>query len=220
MKKLLSILFIAFTVSVFGQNAISEGKAITKTTMSSSNSEVNAQFAMIGDIQSVTYFKDNFSRTETANIMTGNSVNVIDGNAKEMLMYMDNAMMGKQYIKKSIVPSEEDLNGVQVEKTLETKDFLGYNCTKYVATVDKNGGKMNMEIYTTDKISAISGQTANLGAAFEGFPLLIKMMMNQQGIDMTITMEVTEIKAESVSSDIFDMTPPEGYKLTDNLMGM
>ena len=220
MKKLLSILFIAFTVSVFGQNAISEGKAITKTTMSSSNSEVNAQFAMIGDIQSVTYFKDNFSRTETANIMTGNSVNVIDGNAKEMLMYMDNAMMGKQYIKKSIVPSEEDLNGVQVEKTSETKDFLGYNCTKYVATVDKNGGKMNMEIYTTDKISAISGQTANLGAAFEGFPLLIKMMMNQQGIDMTITMEVTEIKAESVSSDIFDMTPPEGYKLTDNLMGM
>jgi len=220
MRKLLSILFIAFSVSVFAQSAISEGKATTKTTMSSSNSEVNAQFAMIGDIQSVTYFKNNFSRTETANIMTGNSVNIIDGNSKEMLMYMDNSMIGKQYIKKSIVPSEEDLKGVKVEKTSETKDFLGYSCTKYVATVEKNGGKMNMEIYTTDKISAISGQTANLGTAYEGFPLFIKMMTNQQGIDMTITMEVTDIKAESVSSDIFDMTPPEGYKKTDNLMGM
>ena len=220
MRKLLSILFIAFSVSVFAQSAISEGKATTKTTMSSSNSEVNAQFAMIGDIQSVTYFKDNFSRTETANIMTGNSVNVIDGNAKEMLMYMDNPMIGKQYMKKSIVPSEDELKSVSIEKTGETKSFLGYQCSKYLGTLNKDGAKVDMEIYTTDKISAISGQTSNLGTSLNGYPLFMKMTTKQQGIDITFTMEVTEVKAENVSSDIFNMTPPEGYKQTDNLMGM
>lgn len=220
MKKLFSILFIAVGLSVFAQETISEGVANLKTTLSSSDSQMNAQFAMIGDINSVTYFKDNFSRTETSNVMTGNSVSIMDGNTQEMLTYMDNPMTGKLYMKQSFEASEDDLKNIKVEKTDETKEFLGYTCEKYIATIEKNGVTTKMEIYTTDKISAISNQTATLGDSFEGFPLFMTIEAGQQGVSMIFTIEVTDVKKETVSSEVFDMTPPEGYKETDNLGGM
>ncbi len=71
-----------------------------------------------------------------------------------------------------------------------------------------------------DKLSAISQQAAMLGQDFTSFPLLMTMNMSQMGMNMTITHEVTDIKEESVSEDKFDMTPPEGYEQTDQLMGM
>ncbi len=43
------------------------------------------------------------------------------------------------------------------------------------------------------------------------------MNMNQMGMDMTMTMEVTAVNGEAVSADKFDMTPPEGYKKVDKL---
>lgn len=220
MKKLFSILFIAVGLSVFAQETIKEGVANLKTTLSSSDSQMNAQFAMIGDINSVTYFKDNFSRTETSNVMTGNSVSIMDGNTQEMLTYMDNPMTGKLYMKQSFAASEDDLKNIKVEKTDETKEFLGYTCKKYIATIEKNGVTTKMEIYTTDKIKAISNQTATLGDSFEGFPLFMTIEAGQQGVSMIFTIEVTDVKKETVSSEVFDMTPPEGYKETDNLGGM
>ncbi|MCB0426454.1 MAG: DUF4412 domain-containing protein [Mangrovimonas sp.] len=219
MKKLFTILFVILGLNAFAQEAMTEGVIKTKTTMSSPNAEVNAQFAMIGDILSVTYFKDGFTRTETSNVMTGNSVAVIDSNAKEMLMYMDN-MAGKVYMKNSYEPSEEDLKDITVEKTGETKDILGYSCAKYVTTISKNGATVNMDIYATDKLAAVSNQTTSFGDTIKGYPLLMEMKMNQGGMDMVITMEVTEIKKESVSSDKFDLTPPDGYKQVDKLGGM
>lgn len=220
MKKLFSILFvITLGLNAFAQETISEGVIKTKTTMSSPNAEVNAQFAMIGDILSVTYFKDGFTRTETSNVMTGNSVAIVDTKAQEMLMYMDN-MAGKIYTKDSYVPTEEEMKGVTVEKTDETKEILGYTCTKYITTLTQNGATVNMDIYSTDKIAATSNQTTSFGDAFKGYPLLMEMKMNQMGMDMNIKMEVTEIKSESVSSDKFDMTPPDGYKQVDKLTGM
>lgn len=219
MKKLFTILFVILGLNAFAQEAMTEGIIKTKTTMSSPNAEVNAQFAMIGDILSVTYFKDGFTRTETSNVMTGNSVAVIDSNAKEMLMYMDN-MAGKVYMKNSYEPSEEDLKDITVEKTGETKDILGYSCAKYVTTISKNGATVNMDIYATDKLAAVSNQTTSFGDTIKGYPLLMEMKMNQGGMDMVITMEVTEIKKESVSSDKFDLTPPDGYKQVDKLGGM
>ncbi|HRV54730.1 MAG TPA: hypothetical protein P5264_04270, partial [Mangrovimonas sp.] len=186
MKKLFTILFVILGLNAFAQEAMTEGVIKTKTTMSSPNAEVNAQFAMIGDILSVTYFKDGFTRTETSNVMTGNSVAVIDSNAKEMLMYMDN-MAGKVYMKNSYEPSEEDLKDITVEKTGETKDILGYSCAKYVTTISKNGATVKMDIYATDKLAAVSNQTTSFGDTIKGYPLLMEMKMNQGGMDMVIT---------------------------------
>ena len=220
MKKILSVILLTLSLTGFSQEDISEGIILSKQTISSDNEQANAQFSMLGDIITTTYFKDTKSRSETSNPMSGNMVSIIDSNSKEMLVLMDNEMVSKKYITKSTVPSEEDLKNIEVVKGEEVKTILGYKCAQYNVKINKAGVVVNMELFATDKLSAISHQATMLGDNFSGFPLLMTMNMSQMGMNMTITHEVTEIKIETVSNDKFDMTPPEGYEQTDQLMGM
>jgi len=220
MKKIFSLLLLALSLTAFSQAEITEGVVISKQTMSSDNEQVSAQFAMIGDIATTTYFKGNKSRSETSNEMSGKTVTIIDGDSKEMIVSMDNQMLGKKYVTKSTVLSEQDLDNVEILEGDETRTILGYECQEYNITVVKEGVTINMEMYATNKLSAISQQATMLGSEFSSFPLFMTMNMSQMGMNMTITHEVTEIKEESVSSEKFDMTPPEGYEKTDQLQGM
>ncbi|HZW63765.1 MAG TPA: hypothetical protein VFF15_09010 [Flavobacteriaceae bacterium] len=212
MKKVLSILFIAFSVTVFAQEALTEGVVTMKQTMSSPNAEVNAQLAMMGEITSTTYFKGDKSKSLTSSPMTGDVTAIIDMAEKKMLMLMDNPMMGKKYMEQSLDMSEEDLSNINIEKTNETKNVLGYECTKYNVTTTNDGVEVKMEMYVTDKINVVSQSTANLAGKIEGFPMFMTVSFNQMGMDMTQTVEVTEIKKEAVADDTFDMTIPEGYE--------
>ena len=78
MKKYLFVLLVAFSLSAVAQDQLLEGVIASKMTMSSESPDVQAQLAMIGDINSVTYFKDNKTRTEVNNPMSGEAVNIID----------------------------------------------------------------------------------------------------------------------------------------------
>jgi outer membrane lipoprotein-sorting protein len=220
MKKLIFVLVLALNLSVFAQEKITEGVVASKQTMSSDNDQLNAQLAMIGDINTTTYFKGNKTRSETSNPMSGESFYIMDGEANQMMAAANNQMVGKKYMLKSLELTEEDTKDVVVTKGDETKTVLGYECQEYNVTVNKDGVVVNMDVFTTDKISAMSQQTNMVGAEIEGFPMFMTLTMSQMGMNMTITHEVTEINQESVSDDKFDMTPPEGYEKTDNLQGM
>lgn len=220
MKKLIFVLVLALNLSVFAQEKLNEGVVTSKQTMSSDNEQVQAQLAMVGEIVSTTYFKGNKTRTETFNLMSGNTTTVMDAEANEMMVAMDNQMVGKKYMTKSIDPESDDMKDVKVEKGDETKEILGYTCQEYNLTTTKDGTEVQMDIYVTDKISAMSNQVTQLGAKLPGFPMYMEMNVSQMGMSMKITSEVTEVKKESVSDDKFDMTPPEGYEKTDKLMGM
>jgi len=221
MKKIISILLVAFSLTAAAQETLKEGVITSKMVMSSTNPDVQSQLDMVGEIISTTYFKDDKTRTEANNMMTGESTNIIDSSEKKMLVIMNNAMAGgKVYAESSIETSEEDLKDVTVTKGDETKTILGYECTEYNVVVKKNGAEVEMNIYATDKISAISQQTTAFGDQFNGFPMFMEMHMNQMGMDIKMTMEVTKIDNETVSADKFDMTPPEGYKKVDKLQGM
>ena len=200
MKKILFIVLVAITSVGFSQETIKEG--------------------VVGDIVTTTYFKGNKSRSETNNFMTGTSVTIMDNDNNQMLMTLNNQMVGKKYVLKSMEPSEEDLENITVTKGDETKNILGYECQEYNVEVNKDGVVVKMDIYTTDKLSALSQQSTMMGADIKGFPMYLTMNMNQMGMNLTITQEATEIKKEAVSDDKFDMTPPEGYEKTDNLQGM
>lgn len=145
---------------------------------------------------------------------------IMDNDNNQMLMTLNNQMVGKKYVLKSMEPSEEDLENITVTKGDETKNILGYECQEYNVEVNKDGVVVKMDIYTTDKLSALSQQSTMMGADIKGFPMYLTMNMNQMGMNLTITQEATEIKKEAVSDDKFDMTPPEGYEKTDNLQGM
>jgi len=212
MKKLVLILLVAISFNAFAQEKLAEGVLVSKMTMLSDNEQMNAQLAMVGDLESTTYFKGLKSRNETNNPMTGEVITIADNDAKELMILMNNPMAGKMYSKSEIKDSEEDLKGISVTKGDEKKTILGYDCDQYVVTMTQGGQSMDMEIFATKAINAYSQQTAGFSQKVEGFPLYFKMTMDQGGSKMTIINEVTDIKKESVSADKFDMTPPAGYQ--------
>ena len=212
MKKILVLVALTFSVMVSAQKTITEGKITSKQTISTENEQMQAQLDMIGKMETITLFKGQSSRSEMDNPMSGNVTTVINSETSEMLILMDNPALGKMYTKENISLSEEDLKSVTVTKGSETKTVLGYTCQKYTTTVTKDGVKIEMVLYTTEAIPVVSQQTTALGDKIKGFPLYAEMKMNQMGIDMTITTEVTKIEPQSVSSELFNTTPPEGYK--------
>src|SRR5690606_31061418 len=145
MRKILFIVALTLSVTMFAQQQIDEGVVISKQTMSSDNEQMNAQLAMLGDMVTTTYFKNDKSRSELSNPMTGNTVFIADNNSKKSLVVMDSAMIGKKYMESDISPSEEDLENIAIEKTNETKTILGYECTKYNVVMNKDGAEVKME---------------------------------------------------------------------------
>ncbi len=212
MKKILVLAAFAFSVMVSAQGKIVEGKITSKQTISTDNKQVQEQLDMMGKMEAITLFRGANSRSEIDNPMSGNIVTIINSDEKKMLVLMDNPALGKLYTMEKMDISEEDLKNIKVTKGSETKTVLGYECQKYSTSVTKDGVTVEMDLYTTEEIDAPNQQTATLGGKLKGFPLFMTMKMNQMGIDMVITNEVTKIEKQSVSSDLFNVTPPEGYK--------
>ena len=212
MKKLLVLsLALVLALTMTAQEKIEEGILTIKQTISSDNEQLNAQLASMSPPNSKTYFKDDKSRSDTSSIMTGDITIIISGAEKQMLMLMDQPNMGKKYMLQSTDPSDEDMENVKVEKGNETKTILGYECQQYKVAMKQNGQDIEMEMFTTDKISAISQNTTAMGTKVEGFPLYYVLKISQMGANLEITSEVIKIDKESVSDDKFIMTPPEGY---------
>lgn len=212
MKKTLT-LFLALSLSLIAlaQEKITEGIMTTKQMITSDNEQMSAMFSSIGEMKGTTYFKNTKSRAEVSNPLTGDVTIIADADTQQMLMLM-NSQYGKIYTEQSTALTEEMSNSIKVEEGTETKTILGYECKEHTVTMKAEGQEVKMILYVTDKIAPIiTQQTAMLGDKIKGFPMHIVMEMNQQGANMKITTEITELKKETVSDDKFDMTPPEGY---------
>ena len=211
MKKIIVLLIISMNLSLFAQKEIKEGIIKTKVTMSSENEQVNASLAMVGDMNTTTYFKGNKSRTEMKNPMAGDNTTIINNDTKKMLSLISNPMLGNKYTQSDIKASKDDLKNLVITKKGDSKTILGYSCIGYVVTGDTGGIDVKMTMYTTDKIIALTQNNAILGEKLKGYPMYLVMDVNQSGMIMQITMEATEIKDENVADSKFDMTIPEGY---------
>lgn len=212
MKKVILLsLAVLLSITVSAQEKIEEGIMTTKQMMSSDNEQMNAQLKSMGDTNSTSYFKGDKSRSETSSPMTGDMTIIIDGSNKQMLMLMSRPGLGEKYMLQSIEPSSEDLATVSVTKGTETKTVLGYECQQYIVSMKQNGQDVKMQMFTTDKISAISHNTTAMGDKVEGFPLYFVMTMNQMGANIEVSSEVVKIEKQAVPDEKFSMTPPEGY---------
>jgi outer membrane lipoprotein-sorting protein len=213
MKKVLILLALSLTIAVSAQKKITKGIIISKQTMSSDNEQANQQFAMMGDMKTTTFFKGTKSRSELSNPMSGDVVTVTDSKTGDILILMENPMLGKKYMQQKIKITAEDLKNIKVTVTGKTKVVLGYTCKQYIVSVNKDGQTVEMDLFTTEAISISSQQTAMLANKVKGFPLYSVMKMNQMGVNMTVTTEVTEIKKDAAVDDKkFSLTPPEGYE--------
>jgi len=216
MKKIIVLVALAISTIGFAQKTVKEGVITTTQTVSSPDEQVNMQLAMMGQMITKTWFKNDKSRSEMSNPMAGNTIVVMDGTVNKMLVMRD-AMSGKKYSVKDMTPSEEKLKDVTVVESKETKTILGYECRKYDVTMMKQGVEVKMALYTSDKVPAKSQQVAGLGSKVKGYPMLMEMKVNQMGAEINIKSEVTEIKNEDVADAKFDMTPLEGYEKTEEL---
>jgi len=206
-----------FTLIATTQEKFNEGKITMSQTLSTDNEEMQAMLEqMMGGklMETVSYVKGQKSRTEINNPMTGDLITISNMDENQMLLLMDNPMLGKKYSLTSLGTGEEgDINDdITIVEGTETKTILGYECKQHMVTIDQDGVKMEMEMYITDKIVPVmSQQTAMLGNKLKGFPMYMVLKMNQQGMAMTITTVVTQLNKESVADGIFTLTPPEGY---------
>ncbi|MDG1811377.1 MAG: hypothetical protein P8H13_05525 [Polaribacter sp.] len=213
MKRALILLALSLTVVVSAQKKISQGVIISKQTMTSDNDQANQQFAMMGDVKSTTFFKGAKSRSEISNPMSGDVTTITDQKTGSILVLMENPMLGKVYMLQNNDVTEEDLKNIKITATGKTKVVLGHTCKQYIITGETQGQSIDMELFTTEAINIASQQTAMLGNKLKGFPLYSIMKMNQMGVNMTITTEVTEIQKEvDVKDKSFSLTPPEGYE--------
>ena len=208
---MLAMLFI-FSITAMAQEKITEGIVTSKMTYTTDDEAMKMQLAMVGDIVSTIYFKDTKSRTEISNNTTGDIIVISDSDKMETLTLMDVPGLGKKFMSQKVEVSEDMLKDVKVEEGTKTKTILGYECKEQIVTTNKDGNEVKMVLFTTDKIVPVMNQqTAQFGNKIEGFPMYSEIMVNQGGKEMTIIMEVTELKDEKVDDTKFSMTPPEGY---------
>jgi hypothetical protein len=211
MKKLIFILLASFSLVSVAQEKLDEGVVNSKMKMTTDNEMMKSQFEALGETEIITYFKDDKVRVETDSPMSGVSVTVIDKDKKKVLTLQNIPMVGKKYSLEDYEEPKEVDENIKVTKGNVTKTILGYDCQQYTVVMKNEGVNMEMEVFTTEQIDAETQQTSQLGNQVKGFPLLMIINFNQQGIDMTMTYEVTGVKKEKVSDDMFDLTVPEGY---------
>jgi len=212
MKKIILLLLVSMSMSIYAQKEIKEGVMTIKMVMSSDNPAVNGQLSMMGDMKMTTYFTTNKSRSEMSSSMTGDNVTIVDNDLKKMMVLMNSPMMGKMYKVRTIEESKEDLENVKVTKKTTGKTILGYDCKGYDLLVSKDGKEVKMTVFVTDKINIPTRNTALFGDKIKGYPLSMTMEIEQMGMPMEIKMDVTKIEEIAVAASKFDMTVPEGYK--------
>lgn len=211
MKKILLLFLVSLSLNIFAQDVIKEGVITNKVTMSSENEQISASLAMLGDMNTTIYFKGNKSRTEMKSPMTGDNTVIIDNDSKQMFSLLSHPMMGKKYKQDDIKVSEEDIENLVITKKEDSKTILGYACQGYDVSGNANGTDLKMTMYMTDKIIATTQNNSILGEKLKGYPMFLVMEVNQGGMIMQITMETTDVNAETVADSKFDMTVPEGY---------
>jgi hypothetical protein len=125
----------------------------------------------------------------------------------------------KTYMVMTKPPTKHEETKPKITKTSETATILGHLCTKYIIeNTEPSGQKSTVNYWATTEIQgidlkALAKQQMNKGqslvyAEIDGVPLKIEMTMPQG----TMTMEVQEIKKESLPASAF--TLPAGYTET------
>lgn len=211
MKKFILLFVLAISFTVYAQEEIKEGTLKMKVTMSSENPQINSSLAVMGDITASSSFKGEKSRTEMSSPMMGNNTTIVDNTDKTVLVLMDNPMAGKKFMKQEIKDDDEALKDITVKENGETRNILGYECKGYDVTMMNNGIDTKMTLYVTDKIKAYNQNSLALGDKIKGFPLLSVVKATQNGMPITTTAEVIELKKGDIDDALFDMTIPEGY---------
>ena len=207
MKKNISLLllFVGMTVMSFAQ--LAEGKISYTMDFSSDNPDMAMGLAMMQGSKMEMNFVPGKSRTDVSMGSLGTMTTIADEKSKKVLTLMN--MMGQKTAIESTtdkLPDNEKAPEYDVEITNETKDILGYKCTKAIMTTDE-GTAMTIW-YTKDIVVATQGQNY-YNSQMPGFPMAFNMTQSGMNIQMT----VVGIEKKAPSKSLFETKVPDGYTL-------
>jgi GLPGLI family protein len=185
-----------------------EGKITYDMVFSSDNPDMAMAIGMMQGSKMTMEFIPGKTRSEVSMGTMGTMVTIADEKKEKALMLMD--MMGMKYamesdLKESIEKTTSDNPDYKVEITNETKEIMGYKCTKAIMTGED--GSTIIAWYTKDITVYTAGQTY-YNSDMPGFPMSFTLTQNEMTIEMTVT--GLEKKADKSH---FSMEVPEGYEL-------
>jgi len=135
---------------------------------------------------------------------------VVNGETGEVYMIKDSDKTIYLMSNEEISSAADKLEEPETIKLDETKNILGYKCTKYKQTNMMEGFAMPQILWVTDKLktpdyegNAFKGMAGQGTMNFdvEGFPMLVEIEM--PGAPFSMKMEVTNIEFGDISKSEF-----------------
>ncbi|MNU69711.1 hypothetical protein D3C71_591020 [compost metagenome] len=200
---LLSILFLA-TVGM--SVAQTKGQITYSMDFSSDNPDMAVALPMMQGSTLELYFMPGKSKVDLimGTFMKMNTIVDIKSDKGLMLMEMMGSKMATELKKISAAKTEENAAAPKVEVTTETKEIIGFKCTKTIIR-DSEGGETIMWV-AKDLKTSLQGQQQFSAKGIEGAPLEFSTEKN----GMTIHFIATKFQG-SVDKKIFSLKIPDGY---------
>jgi GLPGLI family protein len=219
MKKHLQLLILFLGLSIVSFAQMKKGKITYDMSFSSDNPEMAMGLSMMSGSKMIMSFMPGKSRSEVSMGMMGTMTTISDEKSKKILSLTN--MMGMKYAIESTLEDSKAAASEQekpkVEITNETKEIMGYKCTKAIMTTNADGEAQTITMWYTKDITAFTGGQQYYNEDMPGFPMQISLSREGMNVDMT----VTNIE-KKVDKKAFDMKVPEGYevKTQEELMQM
>lgn len=201
---LLSILFFAAVGTSVAQT---KGQISYSMDFSSDNPDMAAALPMMQGSTMELYFIPGKSKVEMVMGAFMKMNTIVDIKADKGLMLME--MMGNKMateMKQISTKTTENKEESKVETTSETKDIIGFKCTKMIVR-DADGSETIIWV-AKDLKAVLSGQQQFAAKGIEGAPLEFSTQKN----GMTIHFVATKY-TKSVDKKIFSLKVPEGYNV-------
>ncbi|MFT6166178.1 MAG: GLPGLI family protein [Vicingaceae bacterium] len=190
------IAFLLSSISIIAQDF--EGTITYQMVYENLSPQIKPMAGMLPKSSTVDV-KGELSKTTTPNAMGGEINVIINSTTGETLTLMN--LMGQKYATKMTTDDIKDEDKPEIEYTEETKDILGYTCSKAIAT-DKEGNEV--EVYYTEEIDVKVSSSVD---GIKGFPMQVIITQDM----FTMTQTVTEIKEGKVKK--IKMEVPSDFEL-------
>lgn len=204
MKKIALLVCLCVSTTLVSFAQMKKGAVTYDMNFSSDSPEMAAISSMMAGSKMTMYFTSGKSRSDVSMGMMGTSSTISDQKAKISVTLVD--MMGTKYATE--MPLEENAakpEGQTVEITTETKEILGYTCTKALISSPESGV---MTVWFTKDIQAYTAGQNYYNSSIPGLPLSISLSAN----GITIEMVATKVE-KKVNKKLFSTKIPEGYEI-------
>lgn len=198
MKRIGILFYFLLSIGILNAQDDFEGTIISKIEYENLNEQMEAMKSLLPS-SSTTQVKDGISKSVTPDGMGGETIMITNFETGES-MTLQSSMGNKIAVTTTKEDLEKQQEGMEIEKTDETKEILGYKCKKVIITVNE----IETEVYYTTELPNVS---SNIPNEIDGFPLQTILTLEA----FTVVSTVTEIKKEKVKK--IKMEAPSDFKV-------